>query len=157
MKKFLNVLCSFIEKTAVVYLVLLFLAVLTQIIMRNIFNKGSAFIEEFSRYCSVSAVFLMIPVIAAKKAHIIVDMFVNLLPEKRRKPFSVFSAALSGAFMLFLLYSISKVMEMNWNVRTPGMRMLNVVYYISITVGIAAACFVWFFEMFENLTAKGDK
>lgn len=154
MKKILDKLCSIWEKFSVAYLALLFLAVLIQIILRNIFNKGSAPIEEFSRYCNVSLVFLMVPVLAFRNGHIVVDMIVNRLSAFLQKVAAIFSSLLCSSLMFFLLYSITKIMERNWNVRTPGMRMLNAVYYISITAGVVLAFVVFVYQLVSEIFTK---
>ncbi len=57
------------EFFGIIFLLMLFLSVLIQIVMRNIFNSGSIQLEELARFSLVSLVFLMIPVLTWKKTN----------------------------------------------------------------------------------------
>jgi TRAP-type C4-dicarboxylate transport system permease small subunit len=119
---------------------MLFLSVLIQIIMRNIFNSGSIQLEELARFSLVSLVFLMIPVLTWRGQHIIVDIVILYLPERVKRWFSAITQLLVMVFGLYVLNAIVTIMEFNWNVRTPALAMPNVVFYIPITLGVLAMC-----------------
>lgn len=149
MEKVIKKLCKFTTVLAKIYLILLFAAVFLQIILRNFFNMGSRQIEEFARYCSVSTVFLMIGVIALRRNHIVVDMAIKNLPNKSNAIISAIADLISAGFIASLLFSIKLIMKMNWNVRTPGMGMLNAVYYISITFGLSIALIAFLYSSYR--------
>ena len=128
------------ELLGILFLMMLFLSVLIQIVMRNIFNSGSIQLEELARFSLVSLVFLMIPVLTWKNQQIIVDIVVLYLPENVKRWFSAISQLLVMVFGLYVLYAIVTIMEFNWNVRTPALAMPNVVFYIPITLGVLAMC-----------------
>lgn len=127
---------GFFQNLAVVFLITLFLSVAIQIVMRNIFNAGSVVLEELARFSLVSLVFLMIPVLTIEKKQIIVDIVLIYLPASIRKVFDVFIHVLSAGFSVFILIAIAKIMENNWNVRTPAIRMPNAVFYLPVATGI---------------------
>ncbi len=126
------------QAVAVVFLLLLFLSVLIQIIMRNVFHAGSIQLEELARVSLVSLVFLMIPVLTFEKKHIIVDIVLLYLPKQAKKWVSVVTQLLAMCFGIYVLWAIATIMERNWSVRTPALNMPNVVFYIPITLGIFA-------------------
>jgi len=128
------------ELLGIIFLLMLFLSVLIQIIMRNIFNSGSIQLEELARFSLVSLVFLMIPVLTWRGQHIIVDIVILYLPERLKRWFSAISQLLVMVFGLYVLNAIVTIMEFNWNVRTPALAMPNVVFYIPITLGVLAMC-----------------
>lgn len=127
---------GFLQNLAVVFLITLFLSVAIQIVMRNLFNAGSIVIEELARFSLVSLVFIMIPVLTIEKKQIVVDIVLLYLPPPIRKLFDLFAQVLSAGFSIFMLIAITKIMENNWNVRTPAIRMPNAVFYLPVAGGI---------------------
>jgi len=127
---------DFLQNISVVFLITLFLSVATQIVMRNVFNAGSIVIEELARFSLVSLVFLMIPVLTIEKKQIVVDIVLLYLPASIRKIFDLFIHVLSAGFSVFILVAIARIMERNWNVRTPALRMPNAVFYLPVAAGI---------------------
>jgi TRAP-type C4-dicarboxylate transport system permease small subunit len=140
MQRFLKKMAGLYELLGILFLLMLFLSVLIQIIMRNIFNSGSIQLEELARFSLVSLVFLMIPVLTWRGQHIIVDIVILYLPERVKHWFSAITQLLVMAFGLYVLNAIVTIMEFNWNVRTPALAMPNVVFYIPITLGVLAMC-----------------
>lgn len=140
MQRFLKKMAGLYELLGIIFLLMLFLSVLIQIIMRNIFNSGSIQLEELARFSMVSLVFLMIPVLTWRGQHIIVDIVILYLPERLKRWFSAISQLLVMVFGLYVLNAIVTIMEFNWNVRTPALAMPNVVFYIPITLGVLAMC-----------------
>nr|WP_319473443.1 TRAP transporter small permease subunit [uncultured Sphaerochaeta sp.] len=140
MQRFLKKMAGLYELLGILFLLMLFLSVLIQIIMRNIFNSGSIQLEELARFSLVSLVFLMIPVLTWKNQQIIVDIVVLYLPENVKRWFSAITQLLVMVFGLYVLNAIVTIMEFNWNVRTPALAMPNVVFYIPITLGVLAMC-----------------
>ncbi|MDC7231269.1 MAG: TRAP transporter small permease subunit [Sphaerochaetaceae bacterium] len=140
MQRFLKKMAGLYELLGILFLLMLFLSVLIQIVMRNIFNSGSIQLEELARFSLVSLVFLMIPVLTWKNQQIIVDIVILYLPERVKRWFSAITQLLVMVFGLYVLYAIVTIMEFNWNVRTPALAMPNVVFYIPITLGVLAMC-----------------
>ncbi len=129
---------AFLENAALAFLVVLMLSVAAQIVMRNVFNSGSIVIEELARFSLISLVFLMLPVLTLERKHIVVDIVLLQLPPRVRRVFDIFIHVLMTAFSVFILVAISQIMRRNWNVRTPAIRMPNAVFYLPVTIGIAA-------------------
>nr|WP_321262110.1 TRAP transporter small permease subunit [uncultured Sphaerochaeta sp.] len=140
MQRFLKKMAGLYELLGILFLLMLFLSVLIQIVMRNIFNSGSIQLEELARFSLVSLVFLMIPVLTWRGQHIIVDIVILYLPERLKRWFSAITQLLVMVFGLYVLNAIVTIMEFNWNVRTPALAMPNAVFYIPITLGVLAMC-----------------
>ncbi len=153
MKKILKISGQIMEDLSIVLLVILFLSVFAQIIMRNFFSTGSVILEELARLCLISLVFMMIPILFIDKQHIIVDILIARVSVKLRRIMELIVYFLSSALMVFLLVAISQVMERNWNVRTPAIRMPNIVFYIPIVLGLVfslGACMYHFVMIFAR-------
>ncbi len=143
------------EFFGIIFLLMLFLSVLIQIIMRNVFNAGSIQLEELARFSLVSLVFLMIPVLTWRNQHIIVDIVVLYMNEEMKRWFSVITQLLVMIFGLYVLNAIVTIMEFNWNVRTPALAMPNVVFYIPITLGVLAMCIFSLASVIITLRKQG--
>jgi TRAP-type C4-dicarboxylate transport system permease small subunit len=128
---------DFFGNASIVFLFVLILSVAVQIVMRNMFSSGSAVIEELARFSLIASVFLMIPVLTLEKKQIIVDIVLMHLPASLRRLFDLVIHLVDAAFGVFILYAISLIMENNWNVQTPAMRMPNAVFYLPVFLGIA--------------------
>jgi TRAP-type transport system small permease protein len=156
MKKILKISGQIMEDISIVLLVILFLSVFAQIIMRNFFSSGSVILEELARLCLVSLVFMMIPILFLDKQQIIVDILIARVSPKIRKVMELIVYFLNSALTVFLLIAISQVMERNWNVRTPAIRMPNIVFYIPIVLGLVCtlgACVYHFVVILANKEA----
>jgi TRAP-type C4-dicarboxylate transport system permease small subunit len=156
MKKILKISGQIMEDLSIVLLVILFLSVFAQIIMRNFFSTGSVILEELARLCLVSLVFMMIPVLFLDKQQIIVDILIARVSPKIRRVMELIVHFLSSALTVFLLVAISQVMKRNWNVRTPAIRMPNIIFYIPIVLGLVCtlgACVYHFVVILANKEA----
>jgi TRAP-type C4-dicarboxylate transport system permease small subunit len=122
MRTIINKTQKAFEDISMVFLLVLFASVFIQIVMRNFFSSGSVVLEELARFCLVSLVFLMVPVLVVDRQHIIVDILLVRLAPKVRRIFSICIEASSIALAIFLLFAIKQVMDRNWSVRTPAMR-----------------------------------
>ncbi|MBN2859024.1 MAG: TRAP transporter small permease subunit [Sphaerochaetaceae bacterium] len=136
MKAIIRTSGRILEGLALLFLVTLFLCVFTQIVMRNFFDSGSVYIEELARFSLVSLVFLMIPVLLIDRQHIVVDLLTSRLRGKTLLGTQVIVEVLIIFLAFFLLYSSSEVLLNNWSVRSPAMKMPNLVLYIPIVLGI---------------------
>ncbi len=136
MKSFVRTSSRILEGIAMLFLVTLFLCVLTQIVMRNFFNSGSVILEELARISLVSLVFIMIPVILVNRQHIVVDLVTSRLSGKASHILQIVVEILTLALSVFLLLSANQVLTKNWSVVTPAMKMPNSILYIPIVVGI---------------------
>ncbi len=144
------------QAVAVVFLLVLFLSVFIQIIMRNVFHAGSIQLEELARVSLVSLVFLMIPVLTYEKKHIIVDIVLLYLPKQAKKWVGVVTQLLVMCFGLYVLWAIATIMERNWSVRTPALNMPNIVFYIPITLGVLAMTALSLLGVWATLSGKEE-
>ncbi|HCM28626.1 MAG: hypothetical protein A2Z99_19335 [Treponema sp. GWB1_62_6] len=155
MRRFIHGASRIFENTAVVFLFALILSVGIQIVMRNVFSAGSAVIEELSRFSLIAAVFLMIPVLTIEKKQIIVDLVLTRLPASVRRVFDLAIQLISACLGLFILYAILLIMEKNWSVRTPAIRMPNALFYLPVFLGIALFVIGSADNFMRALTGKG--
>jgi len=142
--------------TAIIFLLMLFSSVFIQIIMRNVFNSGSIKLEELARFSLISLVFLMIPVLTFEGNHIIVDILLVHLKGKTKRYFDGIIQLACGAFGIFILVAIATIMERNWSVKTPALEMLNVIFYLPITLGMGFMVVGSLYNAVVVFTKKGE-
>ena len=156
MNKIMQKISKYLESLSMIFLVVLFASVLIQIIMRNFFNSGSVQVEELARFCLVSLVFLMGPVLVIDNQHIFVDLLLIRLPGKIRRYFEVMIQFCVLCFTVILLFSVRQVMIFNWSVKTPALRMPNYILYIPIVLGLVCMATGSVVYMIEAIRKKGE-
>jgi len=113
------------------------LAVLSNVILRYVFNSGLTWSEEISRYLFVWLVFLGAVAALKEKMHLGVDFVVNALPKKLQKVVFL----ISNGFVLYLLWIVVdgswKMSVLNMNSTGPATGMpLSYLYGIGVLSGI---------------------
>jgi TRAP-type C4-dicarboxylate transport system permease small subunit len=125
--------------------------------MRNFFNSGSIQLEELARFSMISLVFITIPILTLESKHIVVDFLIDHFPKKIQRWISVITQLLVTFFGLYILNAIASIMQRNWNVRTPGLNMPNILFYLPIIFGILAMTVFSLAGAWNTLTNKEDK
>lgn len=154
MHKTLKKISFFYQALAFIFLLVLFVSVLIQVVMRNVFNAGSIHLEELARVSLVSMVFLMIPVLVFEGKHIIVDIVIIYLPKAVCRWLKAGTDFLVALFGIYILNAIATIMERNWDVRTPALAIPNVVFYIPVTLGILGMCIFSLNDIYEFIKNK---
>lgn len=81
-----------------------------QVICRFVLKVPLAWVEEMMTFCMIWAAYLGASAAANERKHILVSMFVDLLPKGLRKAFTVFSQILwltCGFIMVYLGYYVT--------------------------------------------------
>ncbi len=156
MRRLVRTLCDVYQKLSVAFLTVLCLSVFAQIILRNVFSAGSVVLEELARFSLVSLVFLMIPSLTLNKQQIIVDFVMNRLPGGFRRAVEALGHLLSAASSVFLLLAIALIMERNWSIKTPAIRMPNYLFYLPVALGISLNVLAALERMTDAFTKKGE-
>jgi TRAP-type transport system small permease protein len=156
MRRIVQRMNDFSGNTSIAFFLVLILSVAIQIVMRNVFSSGSAVIEELARFSLIASVFLMIPVLTLEKKQIIVDVVLMHLPASVRRLFDLAIHLIDAAFGIFILYAILLIMENNWNVQTPAMRLPNAVFYLPVFLGIALFTIDSVYHFASILKREGD-
>jgi TRAP-type transport system small permease protein len=143
------------ESVSVVFLFVLILSVAVQIVMRNFFDSGSAALEELARFSLISGVFLMIPALTLAKKQIVVDVVLMHLPAYLRRILDLVIDLICAAFGVFILCAIALIMEQNWSVRTPAMRLPNAIFYLPVFLGMVLFTLASLYDFARILKGEG--
>lgn len=91
-------LCRMAEVIAIVALIAVTALIMVQIAAREIFNVGLSWADELARYAGLTVIFMGVPTLLARDEHVKVDMFLNMMPARRRHFFNITNDALMVVF-----------------------------------------------------------
>ncbi len=112
-------------------LVVLVITVFLQVIFRFILNQPLAWTEETARYCLIWITFLGAAFAMSTKAHIGMEIFVNLFAVPMRKVFYVIATIASLAFFLLMVVEGFDLAERSMSQLSPVLRIpMGLVYSI---------------------------
>lgn len=103
MDKYISYMNRGIKHFLNVILALLVIAVFLQVIFRFVLNQPLAWTEEMARYCLVWITFLGAAYAMSSKAHIGMEVFVNLFALPMRKVLYVIATVASLTFFLLMV------------------------------------------------------
>lgn len=122
--------------SGILLLALMSVLVLAQVAGRNLFDLGMPWADELSRFCGVALVFLGIPLLALRGAHVCVDMVPMMLPPagQRLCAFAVELMVLS--FAAISIWAAYAFLSRAWKFATPTLGIPNWVYYAPAAVAL---------------------
>jgi len=111
-------------------------ALLLQIVLRNIFNMGPAWVEESVRLFHIVMVFLALPLLEREKLQIKVDFIVDLFPQRFRNALRMAAQAATLVFAAFFLYSGYVLIKKTGDMLMSGTRLPNAVLFVPVMIGV---------------------
>ena len=131
-------ICKIIDvllKTVLVVIVAAFIVIVfAQVIARYVFNNSLSWSEELARVLFTQMIFLAIPLVVKEKRTISVDIIVQFISVKAKRPLYVVLNALSFVFFGFLAVSGYRFAMMNFNQRTAALHLNVGMLYLVIPV-----------------------
>lgn len=143
-KKVFNKIFSSLEYMSLIALYGIAILIFTQIVFRNFFSIGLSWTNELSRFLQISLVFLMLPVLLKKEAHVKIDFIISRLPEKIRIIIRSLTSVLTCFFGIYFLRSFLQLMGKVGNVPTAVLNWPNLIFFFS---GFLGSLFVILFAL----------
>ena len=109
-------------------LALMSLLIVVQVVGRNLFDLGMPWADELSRFCGVALVFLGVPFLALRGAHVAVDMVPTMLPPLGRRICILIAELMMLAFAAISVWAIYAFLSRAWKFATPTLGIPNWVY-----------------------------
>ena len=124
---------------ASVFYVCMMVIVFVGVVLRYVTKTPNLYGEELSRYMMVACVYMGIAVGCRRKAHLNVELFVNLLPAGVRKIVKIIVRTFVLAVYVFMTYQgFLMILKMQqFGQVSPAMRIPLWIMYTIITVGFA--------------------
>lgn len=113
--------------------------IMTEIFGRGFFNVGLPWAGELARYCGLGIIFLTVPLLLARDAHVKVDLFLRWLP---KRPVAILSELLILTFCVLFLVSSYWFMQRASRFSTPALSIPNLIYYLPAMIGMALTTLV---------------
>ncbi|KAA0011316.1 TRAP transporter small permease [Billgrantia pellis] len=137
-------------------LLLLGIAVLVagQVMMRNAFSLGLHWADELARWFGIALVYLTIPHLLDRGAHITVELLPNRLKGRWRMAVLAISELAVASFAGLCLVAFHAFLERAARFRTPALDLPNLFFYMPAVVGIALLGFI---AMVRVLTLLGRR
>jgi len=125
--------CGFLT---VFLLIALALALIVQVILRNVFSMGPAWLEESARLLHVALVFLALPLLERERLQVKVDFVVDLLPAPAAAAFRFAAFAATALFGAVFLYSGCLLTKKTGDVLMSGTGLPNAVLFVPVLIGM---------------------
>lgn len=126
------------------YITMFFFAVMCvslflQLLSRFVLRAPFFFTEEVSRFSYIWVTFVGLSYAIKHDAHIKIEVFVNLLPEKVRKVESLLVSLVSLALFVYLVVWSCRFVEFNKVIMSPALEVSMTVITISLPIGFGLA------------------
>ena len=129
-------LCRMAEAIAIAALIAATALIMVQIAAREIFVVGLSWADELSRYAGLTVVFMGVPALLARDEHVQVDLFLNMMPPRARRFFTVGNDVLMVVFGALFVYAGWLFLQRAARFSTPALGMPNLVFYLPAIVGM---------------------
>lgn len=111
-------------------------ALFAQVILRNVFSLGPAWLEESARLFHIALVFLALPLLEREKLQVKVDFVVDLLPKRAGTAFRFLSLAATLAFALYFIYSGLILIRKTGDMLMSGTGLPNAALFVPVVIGM---------------------
>src|SRR5688572_586541 len=129
-------LCRMAEAVAIVALIAATALIMVQIVAREIFVAGLSWADELARYAGLTVIFMGVPALLARDEHVKVDMFLNMMPARTRRFFTITNDVLMVVFGAMFLIAGWQFMQRAARFSTPAIGMPNLIFYLPAIVGM---------------------
>jgi TRAP-type C4-dicarboxylate transport system permease small subunit len=151
--KILDKAAAFAEKyVAAGLMILVFLVLMLQIVMRYIFNNPLSWTEELLRFSFVSMIYLSISYAGSQDAHIRIEFHLNKMPEWLRVGFLTLADLLWLSYNVFVIIVGIEVIQslLKYPYISPVLRVSMAYVYIIIPLGFGLLSF----RVLQNLILR---
>lgn len=112
----------------------------TQVGLRYLFNSSIGWADEVSRLAFVWSIFLAIPVGVRMKAHIGIDLLVNLLPASLRSLLARGVALASAGIMALVGWQSYVLASDQWDEKMASLEFSASWFVVAVCVGAVHSC-----------------
>ncbi len=135
-------LCKVLEWIAMGLLAVSTGAIMAEVVARGVFQLGLPTMGELARYAGLGVIFLTVPLLLARDAHVKVDMFHRLAKGRVHRALAIFNELVTLAFCIVFLVSCWWFMQRAGRFSTPALNMPNLWYYMPAIAGMVLATLV---------------
>ena len=139
------------KKIAILCLTGMFLLLLIQLLLRNVFSMSVVWIDELSCFLHICMVFLAVPLLYKEDQMIEVSFFMERLPLLWKRIIGTAGIIISLIFAVSFLYSEISYMYTVGNIVTQALRMPNKFFFSGALVGMFLTAIVLLEKLLKSL------
>lgn len=140
----LQPICRVFEALAMLMLVLVTSAIMIEVVARGVFALGLPGVGEIARFAGLALIFLTVPVLLARDAHVKVDMFSAKAQGLGKRVLEFLNEGATLCFCVLFLVATWWFMQRAARFSTPALGIPNLVYYSPAILGMALTTLVAF-------------
>ncbi|MGM0701252.1 MAG: TRAP transporter small permease [Pseudomonadota bacterium] len=122
---------------SILLLIAIAMLVAGQVLVRNVFSLGLHWADELARWFGIALVYLTIPYLLDRGAHIAVEILPNRLKGRWRLAVLAISELAVAAFAGLSLVAFHAFLERAARFKTPALELPNLIFYMPAVIGIA--------------------
>ena len=142
LRALLRPLCRYFEWVAMVMLAVATASIMTEVVARGVLQVGLPAIGEIARYAGLGVIFLTVPLLLARDAHVRVDMFHLMATGRAHRLLAILNELATLAFCATFLVSCWWFMQRAGRFSTPALDMPNLWYYLPAIAGMVLTTLV---------------
>jgi TRAP-type transport system small permease protein len=142
-----------VDVSAMALLVSMVIVVFAQVFFRYVVKSAPAWTEEFARYNFVWLVFLGAVAVFRRKAHIVVDTIIMLLPARVVRILNLPVQTLIFVLLLFFVFYGTALCRHAWTTRAASMEFPLTFVYLAFPVSAFLMLFyqlTWVFDLMKG-------
>ena len=122
---------------AALALAVLFLAVIGQVALRNLFSVGLSWSDELARFCALTLVFLAAPVLAYQGGLVVVGLLPEGVERRVGRGVTIFAALCTALFGGLMVWALWQFLDRAAFFSTPSLGLPNWAFYGPAFAGLA--------------------
>jgi TRAP-type transport system small permease protein len=136
LRSWLLPVCHAFEWLAMAMLLVATTAIMVEVVARGVFALGLPGVGEIARFAGLALIFLTVPLLLAKDAHVKVDMFSARARGYSKRALDVFNELATLAFCAMFLLASWWFMQRASRFSTPALEIPNLLYYAPAMAGM---------------------
>ncbi|MCI8292918.1 MAG: TRAP transporter small permease [Hespellia sp.] len=159
LKVFDKVVCTAEEVIAAISLLAMCIVVFMAVVLRSI-GIPFSISDELSRYLMIWCIYVGVAVATREKAHVGVDVLIQMLPEKVQKVLNIAVSFITLGVIVWLFYLTASWVwsTMQGNIQlTPLMKVPFYTVYISLPIGFGLSIIEQIKNMVKDIILVGKK
>lgn len=151
MERLKSAVDTLVDGFVILLLVSMVLVVFAQVFCRYILLNSPPWTEEFSRFNFIWLTFMGAIAVFRRKAHLLIDTVVTLLPEKVNRAVNVPVQLLVSAVLVVLIVKGVELVQSGWLTRASTMQLPLSVIYVPVPLSAALMLFYQLADALQRL------
>ncbi len=143
-----------------ILIVLMSLFTFSEVILRYVFNKPTLWTVDVCRYMLIYSVFLSSSIALEEGSHIKIDLLVEHLNIKKKRPLSLFSLGVSLVYLIILLWKSITFLKLSYTGKWVTMSHIAIhthYLYFAMVIGLSLLILTYLFKTINEFLKIGNQ